>query len=335
VRGYNWFLPGWNQFGKQVDEEAVERGRREGWDLFDPAWSDLYWNSVVGADYDQFLALWVAKLVEVMDRYRPDLCWFDSGEFLGGPYEFHTLEILAHYFNRSVEWGKTVCVLNKMAPNLRHNFPPEFGVLNYEGGRSRDGTIVRPWNDDLKIGDQSWGYVDGQVYLSGKEILHNLVDRVSRGGSLMLSLSPMADGTIPEGQQRSLREVGVWLASYGEAIYRTRAWVVHGEGDDARLIDRSGKHVRWDLSGCTAADVRYTRSADGKAIYAMTLGWPGEEVVFASLGTDAGLLEGAIGSVRLLGGGPAIWKRAERGLVIDLAGVEPSSDAVAVWRIDL
>ena len=335
VRGYNWFLPGWDQYTREVDQAAVDQGKAEGWDLFDPAYADFYWNSEVGADYDQFLDLWKAKIIEVVDRYQPDLMWFDGGEFRDSPYEHHTLELLAHYFNRSVEWNKEVCVLNKLPTNLKYNFPPEFGVLNFEAGRSRDSALARPWNDDLKIGDRSWGYVEGQQYLSGRDILNNLIDRVSRGGSLMLSLSPKADGAIPDGQQQALREVGAWLQAYGEAIYDTRAWTVHGEGDDERLMDRSGRLPKWDLAACTADDKRYSQSKDGRFLYAMTLGKPDGPVLFGALGQAAGLLTAPIRRVDLLGGGPAAWQQQDAGLAIDLAGVTLPSEAAAVWRIEL
>ena len=36
IRGFNWFLAGWNQWEQSFDEAAVERGMAEGWDLFDP-----------------------------------------------------------------------------------------------------------------------------------------------------------------------------------------------------------------------------------------------------------------------------------------------------------
>lgn len=333
VRGFNWYLPGWQQFEKKLDHEAIEQGKREGWDLFDPAYKDFYWHSEVDADYDEFLALWKAKLLEVIDRYRPDLIWFDSGEFRDSPYEIHTLEILCHYLNRSVEWDKKVTVLNKLAPNNRHNFPPEFGVLNYEEGRSREGSIARPWNDDLKIGDRSWGYVEGQTYLTGNVILHNLIDRVSRGGSLMLSLSPKADGTIPDGQQQALRDVGAWLEGCGEAIYATRAWKIHGEGGDDRFMNRSGKHMKWDLTKCTAEDKRYTQSKDGKHIYAMTLGQPEGQVIFEALGTDAGLLGRPIQSVRVLGGDACQWQQHPKGLVIDRRGASSPPGLPVAWRI--
>ena len=335
VRTFNWFLPGWNQFIKELDHATIEQGKREGWDIFDPAYADFYWNQEVGSDYDEFLNLWRAKIVEVIDRYRPDLMWFDGGEFRDSPYEYHTLEILCHYFNRSEEWGKRVTVLNKLPSNLKQNFPPEFGVLNFEAGRSRTGELARPWNDDLQIGTPSWGWIENQTYLTGKEVLHNLIDRVARGGSLMLSLSPKADGTIPEPQQQALRDVGAWLDQFGESIYNTRGWTVHGEGDDERFMDRSGHMPKWDLSGCTADDKRYTQSKDGSVIYAFTLGRPQGHVVFESLGRDAGLLDRTVESVSQLNGGECSWEMQSGGLVIDVSKSNFASDAAMVWKVEM
>ena len=236
-----------------------------------------------------------------------------------------------------MEWGKEVTVLNKMAPNEVQNFDPRFGVLNYEAGRSRDDSVARPWNDDLQIGEPSWGWVENQVYLTGKQVLDNLIDRVARGGSLMLSLSPKADGTIPEPQQQALRATGAWLRQYGEAIYGTRGWKVYGEtvGDEGRYLDTSGKFPKWKFDSCTADDKRYTQSKDGNTIYAFTLGQPQGQVVFASLGTDAGLLDRAIRSVRLLDSAPSTWQQQPGGLIIDTVEVATPSDAAAVWQVDL
>lgn len=334
VRGFDWFLPGWYQYEKNVDSAAVEQGKREGWDLFDPKYKDFYWNSEVGADYAEFLNLWVAKVTEVIDKYQPDLMWFDGGKFRDSPYEPHTLDILSHYFNRSLEWGKDVTVLNKMPINLIYNFPEDFGVLNFEAGRSRKGETLRPWNDDLKIGDPSWGYVENQSYLSGKEILHNLIDRVSRGGSLMLSICPKADGTIPEAQQQALEDMGAWLSIYGEAIYATRAWKVHGEGDDSRFVDEAASHAMWDLSACTPEDKRYTQSKDGNILYAFTLGKPEGQVVFEALGKDKGWLERPIASVSLLKGSEVVWKHSGSALTIDLDS-QSTSELATVWKITL
>lgn len=74
-------------------------------------------------------------------------------------------------------------------------------------------------------------------------------------GRLLLNLSPMADGTIPQDQQDVVQNVGVWLWSYGEAIYGMRPYVVSGE----------------EALGC---EIRYTQTED--ALYVIMLDWPGQ-----------------------------------------------------------
>jgi alpha-L-fucosidase len=47
---------------------------------------------------------------------------------------------------------------------------------------------------------------------------------VSKNGNLLLNIGPKPDGTIPEAEQRILREIGAWLSVNGEAIYGIRPW---------------------------------------------------------------------------------------------------------------
>jgi len=329
IRGFNWFLAGWNQWDQTFNQEAIEQGISEKWDLFDPEFSDFYWIQQ-NSKFEDFFKQWQLKVREVIDKYQPDMMWFDGGKFREDGYESTALEILAHYLNQSVSWGKRVTVLNKLPISMIYNFHPDFGVINFEAGRDRPAKFDRPWNDDMKIGDPSWGWVENQVYATGHTVLSKLIDCVSRGGTLMLSLSPKADGTIPEGQQRALREVGEWLQNNGEAIYNTIAWDVYGEGDEEKLIDRTGKHTRWMFDKCTADDRRYTQSKDGQTIYAITLGIPEKSVIFEALG------QVAIQSVSLVGSDqPVNWRQTDAGLIIDLDGSVFNSDLAVAWKISI
>jgi alpha-L-fucosidase len=56
----------------------------------------------------------------------------------------------------------------------------------------------------------------------------------------------------------------------GTAIYDTRAWVVYGEGPT-----KLGGGSFTAPTALTASDVRYTKSKDGDAVYAILGGWPG------------------------------------------------------------
>jgi alpha-L-fucosidase len=68
------------------------------------------------------------------------------------------------------------------------------------------------------------------TYRSPENILHELIELSSLGGNLLLNISPMGDGSIPEAQQKTLLAIGEWLKINGEGIYGSHPWVRYGEG---------------------------------------------------------------------------------------------------------
>ena len=49
-----------------------------------------------------------------------------------------------------------------------------------------------------------------------------LTDVVVKGGNLAVNVGPQPDGRIPAENVKTLKELGAWLAEFGEAIYGTR-----------------------------------------------------------------------------------------------------------------
>lgn len=324
IRTFNWYLPGTGAFGDGDIARAAEIVREQNYDLGDPAYADLYWNSLTST-YEEFMRVWRAKLVEVIDKYRPDVLWFDGGDFQGNESEKTVLDVLAHYHNQAAERGQEVEVLNKLPGNMKFNFPERYGILTFEEGRDRPAQVARPWIDDMKISDIGWGYVAGQKYKTGGEIVAGLIDRVARGGGLLLNLSPMADGTIPAGQKNALLEVGAWLKVNGEAIYNTRPWTIHAEGDEAKLR-APGEHPKWTFTNVGTSDVRFTQPKNGGAIYAISLAWPKDAQSILIKSINEQTLPGSISSVTLLGHeGDLKFRRGADGLHVDL----PSPPATA------
>ena len=315
IRTFNWYLPGVGGMGGAIPPETAEKIKSGGWDLTNPEYGDLYWNEPAGCRYEDFLAEWQAKVREVVDKYRPDVLWFDGGSFREGDSEKIVLNLLAYYHNRAAGWGKSVEVLNKLPVTGRFNFPRDYGILTFEQGRDRLGRVERPWIDDMKISDRAWCYVEGQKYKSANEIIDGLADRVARGGGLLLNFSPRADGTVPDEQKASMLAVGRWLKTNGEAIFATRSWKVSGEGDETKLRARG-----WKFGDCDASDIRFTRSKDGRYLYAIILGYPkAGQVRIRTLGEQTVISNGGIRRVTLLGGdGPLTWKRDAVALQIEL-----------------
>jgi alpha-L-fucosidase len=223
----------------------------------DPELRILYGNIPPEAFYEN----WLAKLKEVIDRYRPDLIYFDG--MLGKLPEAYKLDFLAYYLNSAHRWGREVVVTHKNG-----ELPETVSVPDYEKGRM-DEITPEPWLTDETVSTGSWSYTDDLRLKPAREILHVLIDVVSKNSVLMLNVSPRADGIIPQDQQDVLRALGDWLGAYGEAIYETRPWRVYGEGPTK--LEKGGHFLpRYTY---TPQDIRYTTKGD--TLYAIALGWPG------------------------------------------------------------
>ena len=255
-----------------------------------------------------------ARSKEVVDEFQPDILWQDFDLNLVDPT--HLLESLQYYYNAALGWGKDVVATYKDGYNNQGE------VYDYERGGPAD--ITTPyWLTDDAIGVSSWCYTQGMAYYSPEAVLDAFIDRVSKGGNLLLNISPMWDGTIPEEQLTILSTLGTFLKQNGTAIYNTRAWTVYGEGPT-----KMGGGSFTNPTAGTASDVRYTKAKDGSMLYAIWMGWPGngKEVTMASV-TPAAFPVGG-GKVYLFGptGGAAIaltFTQDGSGLHVTLPSTQP------------
>jgi alpha-L-fucosidase len=243
------------------------------------------------------------------------------------------MDLLSHYYNKEARWNKELEILNKLPVSMRFNFPEEVGMKTFEEGRDREGVVEGNWIDDMKISHSSWGYVEGQTYKDPDVIIDGLIDRVSRGGGLVLSLCPKADGSISQEQKDVLKEIGGWLKINGDAIYGTRKWKIQSEGDEKKLITE-GKHPTWVFDNCDENDIRFTKKDNN--LYALILGVPeGTELLIKSLGSSTQISTKGIKSISLLGSEEKIeWELSETGLSLQVPGQIPSEYALA-YKIEL
>jgi alpha-L-fucosidase len=309
-------------------------GRKFPSDVQDPAYADFYGPAVLhGEGQDdhaldttphpsaEYLEDWLARTCEVVDKYQPQLVWFDwwIGHVAFEPY---LQRFAAYYYNRGLEWGKGVAINYKYKA-----FPEGTAVFDVERGQL-SGIREQLWQNDTSVSKNSWGYIAQQEYKTAESLIHDLVDVVSKNGALLLNVGPRADGTIPEPEQEILREIGRWLAVNGEAIYGTRPWHTFGEGPTEVP---EGAFTDTDRAGFTAEDFRFTQT-DG-VLYAVCLAWPGQVAHIRSLGQGNGLR--GIESVELLGHtGSLEWRQDTVGLQIDLPVEQPCHSAF-VFKIRL
>lgn len=267
---------------------------------------------------EKFLDIWKGKLIEVIDKYQPDLMWFDA--WLDEIPDRTKMEYLAHYFNRADEWGREVVVTYK-----GEDLPREVAMEDYEKGRA-DSLTDFVWLTDDTISKGSWCYTGDLEIKSTAEVLRTFIDIVSKNGQLLLNISPKADGTIPENQKEVLLEMGQWLSKYGESIYGTRPFVQYGEGPTQ--MQKGGGFAR--MKGVYGSeDIRYTRK--GNTVYAIILGWPGENrnITMKVFGPDGNAQDIKVTEVSMLGSNEKIrWEQGESGLMVTTPSREVDELAV-------
>jgi len=295
--------------------------RVKGWPTTsnDPKLQMLYGNMPA----EQFNEMWLAKLTEVIDKYRPDMIWFDSR--LEDVPELYHKDFLAYYFNKADKWGKEVMVTYK-----GRDLPREIGVEDFEKGRMNRITEY-PWLTDDTISHGSWCYTHNLKIKSTRYVLGVLIDIVSKNGQLLLNISPKADGTIPINQRQVLLGIGEWLQKYGEAIYGTRPFVVFGEGPTR--LKKGGEFVREKLL-YKPEDIRFTTK--GNTVYAIQLGWPGarHQTLLKSFSEKQRQKSLKIKSVTMLGSDEKIaWSLRKDGLAVTSPISAPDKMAV-VYKIE-
>ncbi len=301
-------------------------------DASDPAWSGLYGPKVEKGQFtdtamrdEPFCKLWQEKVDEVVERYRPDMIWFDTRMHL--ILEPYRLRMATNFYNSGLKDGREVILTYK-------NEDMRKGTATFNMERSRMRSISsEPWQTDTSIASNSWGYVEGLEYYSTQRLIQDLVDIVSKNGCVLLNIAPRADGTIPQPQVDRLLAMGDWLRTNGAAIYGTRPWKTFGEGP---AIIPEGHLADLKFKGFCAEDVRFTRSKDGRTLYLFCLDMPeSRRVSVRSLGTDAGFLQKDPASVEMLGSEATIrWTRDAEAMTLTLPDQLPC-EYVYVFQLEL
>jgi alpha-L-fucosidase len=288
---------------------------------------DRKWTEEPPANNPDFVDRWFLRCQDLIDKYQPDLLYFDDTEL---PLGQAGLDIAAHFYNANIQRrGRLEAVLT--SKGLR---PDHLGtmVLDIERGRA-DRILPAAWQTDTCIGD--WHYrratFEEHRYKSADTIVKTLVDIVSKNGNLLLNIPLRGDGTIDEDERRILNDLATWMPTNGEAIYGTRPFTVFGEGPPD--VKGSGNFNENTSRAYTAGDIRFT--VKGDTLYAFVLGWPVDgRIAIKTLAQGSQHYPKEIGRVELLGrgAGSVAFARDAAGLVLTVPGPKPN-DFVTTLKI--
>ena len=286
----------------------------------DPELQMMYGNMDPEKWYEE---VWLGKLKEVIDKYHPDIIWFDY--VLGEIPENYRKEFGAYYFNQSVHRDQEVVIVRK-----QHDLPLNMSVEDLE--QSRKNVIgTKTWMTDATISDGSWCYTEDLGVKPAHDVLHMLIDITSKNGVLLLNISPKADGTIPDNQKDGLLKMGAWLDKYGEAIYGTEAWYTFGEGPTKEPEGHFSNHQAFHKIKYSSKDIRYTTK--DYTIYAIIMGptQPGQDLFMKAFAKENIHDQVSIKNVRFLGSDePIEWQMKEDGLSLNAPGKQIDEMATVV-----
>jgi len=258
------------------------------------------------------------RTIDLINQYDPDLLYFDDTALPLWPISDAGLKIATHLYNNSInKKGKLEAVLNGKVLNEEQR---QCMVWDIEKGRSnRLEPLV--WQTDTCIG--SWHYdrsiYDNHQYKTAKTVIHNLIDIVSKNGTMLLSIPVRGDGSIDSDETAVVEEIATWMKTNGESIFSTRPWKIFGEGP-AQESDNPLSAQGFNEGGgkpFSSQDYRFTQK--GNVLYALALGWPENgKALIKSLSKGNPLKPETINRVEFLGGGELKFERKDEGLEVVL-----------------
>jgi len=271
------------------------------------------------------------RIINVIDKYHPDLLYFDDTVLPIYPTSDVGLRIAAYLYNTNLQrHGRLEAVITTKGLTAEQR---RALVLDRERG-VQENIESLPWQTDTCIGN--WHYqrslFDEHKYKTAKQVTQMLVDIVSKNGNLQLSI-PLPGSGMPDADElKFLAELTAWMDVNSEGIYATRPWKIYGEGPSVLVPGpRSRFGGAKDFRTYTPEDIRFT--SKGSTLFAFVMAWPEtRNVLIKSLALNSPEVgDQKIAHVSLLGyGGKVEWSQTASGLTVKLPEKPPSEHSVTL-----
>ncbi len=292
-----------------AQNHPLSRGSWAG--MLDGQWD---WKNGASIPSKEFCTNFYNRTLDVINRYNPDLLYFDTTGVPFYPVSDAGLKIAAHFYNHNMAThnGRNEAVMfGKILTEEQKD------ALVWDVERGAPNTIIqRPWQSCSCIGNWHYNtsvYEKGE-YKSAETVIRLLADIVSKNGNLLLNIPLRGDGTFDEKEETVIHGIGDWMNINKEAIFDTRPWKKFGEGPvaDSDIPLNAQGFNEGSYSKMTSQEIRFTQK--GKHLYAIVLEWPEDDVIrIKSLGTGE-----KIRKVELLGHGKLKFSQASDGLTVKL-----------------
>lgn len=312
--------------------QTKEDGKDKWWNGYDPQVLYARGHAVSGSGYTDKNGIstsipdssWIEgyydRTLDLINRYKPDLVYFDDTVLPLWPVSDAGLKIAAHYYNKNMQWhdGREEGVITSKGLNAEQE---DCLVRDVERGALNE---LHPttWQTCTCLG--SWHYdrtrFTKNTYKTALRVVRMLADIVSKNGNLLLSVPIRADGSLDEREEAILDSIADWMAVNKECIFGAHPWRQYGEGPDADEATRLTNAMGFNETKkeYTPRDMRFTQKGD--AIYVILFKRPDDGRILVKSLAD----ERRIRRVELLGTGRLPYRCDASGLRVTL----PESDRI-------
>lgn len=267
-----------------------------------------WFNPLYHADVNKYVdEHMLPQMKDLVTRYKPDILWTD-GEWEQPSSTWKSTQFLAWLYNDSPV-KDVIAVNDRWGKETRGHhggyYTTEYDLVDNDNAKNKK--ISHPWEECRGIGG-SFGLNRNEnlsEYSTSGELIKLLIEKVARGGNLLLDIGPAADGTIPVVMQQRLTEIGKWLKVNGDAIFDTEVW------EQAPDMHKDG--------------IFFTRK--GNDVYMLCTGSHGKNISIAGIRRA--------GEVTLLGNNDPVRKTYKNGM-LTIAGssiVPPEGENAYVFKL--
>ncbi|WP_256009929.1 alpha-L-fucosidase [Desertivirga xinjiangensis] len=266
------------------------------------------------------------QVKELLTQYGPiAVMWFDTPEG-------HITKAQSTELRQMIKTLQPDCIIN----NRIGNNVGDYNVYEQKIAVKRD---ALPWESCITMSGK-WSYNrHDKAWKSSELMIRQLTEIVSKGGNLLLNVSPNGEGALLTESKERLDDIGKWMKVNQEAVYGTHPWIVNSESisfeKTAEAQDKAGKNTMQDTDNDNTSkeihpDICYT--AKNNVVYLFARSWKSEDLIANSFAGS----KFTVKKVDLLGSSKSIkWMQDEQGLRINMPDKLPETVPVYVFKLTM